>query len=147
MFSSVTDLPDGHSTPDLRPPALRHRSGRATGSAVGASLRWWAATAPTLGAAVAISLLAACTQSLPPASVESQRPASAGLEGCPDREPSFGSCEGSDTSAGEEQDDVDPFECARLEVPLSDDDSEGETMQIAVLRLGLVRWSVELGSC
>lgn len=48
---------------------------------------------------------------------------------------SFSSCEGYGTSAAENEAYVDPFECARLEVPMSYDDPGGETMQVAVLRL------------
>ena len=51
------------------------------------------------------------------------------------QELTFGSCEGFATTATEAQVYVDPFECGRLEVPLDYDDPEGETMQIAVLRL------------
>ncbi|WP_228037872.1 alpha/beta fold hydrolase [Nodosilinea sp. LEGE 06152] len=51
------------------------------------------------------------------------------------QELAFGSCEGFAATALEEQLYVDPFTCARLEVPLDYDNPTGETMQIAVLRL------------
>lgn len=58
-----------------------------------------------------------------------------GLERFYHQELTFGSCEGFATTSLDEQLYVDPFECARLEVPLSYDDPAGKTMQIAVLRL------------
>lgn len=51
------------------------------------------------------------------------------------QELTFGSCESFAATTLEEQLYVDPFNCARLEVPLNYDDPTGETMQIAVLRL------------
>ena len=59
----------------------------------------------------------------------------AGLGRFYNQELTFGSCEGFAGTTLEKQLYVDPFECARLEVPLSYDQPEGETMQIAVLRL------------
>ena len=59
----------------------------------------------------------------------------AGLERFYHQELTFGSCEGFATTAVEEKLYIDPFECGRLEVLLGYDDLEGETMQIAVLRL------------
>ena len=61
--------------------------------------------------------------------------APAGLERFYDQELTFGSCESFATTPFEELLYVDPFECARLEVPMDYDDPDGETMQIAVLRL------------
>lgn len=52
-----------------------------------------------------------------------------------EQELTFGSCEGFGATALEAQVYTDPFECGRLEVPLDYADPEGETMQIAVLRL------------
>lgn len=59
----------------------------------------------------------------------------AGLERFYEQELTFGSCEGYATTPLDELLYVDPFECARLEVPLNYDDPNGATMQIGVLRL------------
>jgi pimeloyl-ACP methyl ester carboxylesterase len=59
----------------------------------------------------------------------------AGLEKYYNQNLTFGSCKDFATSELDKQLYVDPFECARLEVPLNYDDPTGETMQIAVLRL------------
>ncbi|MDX1993385.1 MAG: alpha/beta hydrolase [bacterium] len=59
----------------------------------------------------------------------------AGLERFYEQELTFGSCEDFATTWLDEQLFVDPFECARLEVPLNYDDPEGKTMQSGVLRL------------
>jgi hypothetical protein len=72
---------------------------------------------------------------LRPARTEQPAGGPAGLERFYNQELSFGSCEGFAATALDEQLYVDPFECARLEVPLNYDDPTGETMQIAVLRL------------
>ena len=67
-----------------------------------------------------------------------QSPASgevpAGLERFYEQELAFGSC-ASFATPPDELLYVDPFECARLEVPLNYDDPNGATMQIGVLRL------------
>lgn len=59
----------------------------------------------------------------------------AGLGRFYNQELSFGSCRGFAATALDETLYVDPFECARLEVPMDYDAPEGETMQVAVLRL------------
>ena len=51
------------------------------------------------------------------------------------QELTFGSCEGFATTPLDELLYVDPFQCARLEVPLNYDNPDGRTMQIGVLRL------------
>ncbi|MDX2215786.1 MAG: alpha/beta fold hydrolase, partial [Oculatellaceae cyanobacterium bins.114] len=78
--------------------------------------------------------LSACVQ---PTSGQLPEPGEvpAGLDRFYNQELTFGSCEGFATTATEAQVYVDPFECGRLEVPLDYDEPEGETMQIAVLRL------------
>ncbi|WP_229403289.1 alpha/beta fold hydrolase [Micromonospora okii] len=48
---------------------------------------------------------------------------------------SFGSCAGYDTTPGQKKLYVEPFECARLKVPLDYQDPKGQTIQVAVLRL------------
>src|SRR5690606_20547253 len=57
------------------------------------------------------------------------------LERFYEQELSFGSCEGFATTPLDELLYVDPFQCARLEVPLNYDNPDGRTMQIGVLRL------------
>ncbi|MEA5449547.1 alpha/beta hydrolase [Leptolyngbya sp. CCNP1308] len=71
----------------------------------------------------------------PFASTQSAQKPAAELERFYNQELTFGSCQGFATTAIEAQLYVDPFECSRLEVPLNYNQPEGETMQIAVLRL------------
>ncbi|MGB7314164.1 MAG: alpha/beta fold hydrolase [Nodosilinea sp.] len=71
----------------------------------------------------------------PAALTQSAQEPGAELEQFYNQELTFGSCEGFATTAIEAQLYVDPFECGRLNVPLNYDEPEGETMQIAVLRL------------
>ncbi|WP_228052326.1 alpha/beta hydrolase [Nodosilinea sp. LEGE 07298] len=71
----------------------------------------------------------------PAAFTQSAQGLAAGLERFYNQELTFGSCESFAASTLEEQLYVDPFNCARLEVPLDYNDPTGETMQIAVLRL------------
>ncbi len=83
------------------------------------------------GTAVMLLVLAGA----PAALTQSAQEPAAALARFYNQELTFGSCEGFATNATEAQVYVDPFECGRLEVPLDYDDPEGETMQIAVLRL------------
>ena len=59
----------------------------------------------------------------------------AGLERFYTQDLTFDSCESFGSTPLEMILYVDPFECGRIEVPLNYDDPDGETMQIAVLRL------------
>ncbi|MCI4066350.1 alpha/beta hydrolase [Micromonospora sp. R77] len=79
-------------------------------------------------------LSAACTGA--PNSAESEpRPSTAGLEAYYGQKLSFGSCAGYGTTPGEKKQYVEPFECARLTVPLDYQKPKGRTIQVAVLRL------------
>ncbi|PSN15709.1 alpha/beta hydrolase [filamentous cyanobacterium CCT1] len=83
------------------------------------------------GTAVMLLLIAG----VPAALTQSAQEPAVELERFYTQELTFGSCEGFAATTLEEQLYVDPFTCARLEVPLDYDDPTGETMQIAVLRL------------
>ncbi|MFI2713957.1 alpha/beta hydrolase [Micromonospora sp. NPDC018662] len=86
------------------------------------------------GATAVLALVAACTGT--PTSAESEpRPSAAGLEVYYGQKLSFGSCAGYGTTPGEKKQYVEPFECARLTVPLDYQDPKGRTIQVAVLRL------------
>jgi pimeloyl-ACP methyl ester carboxylesterase len=71
----------------------------------------------------------------PAALTQSAQEPAAALARFYNQELTFGSCESFATTATEAQLYLDPFECGRLEAPLNYDDPEGETIQIAVLRL------------
>lgn len=71
---------------------------------------------------------------LPAPALSAMEPA-AELERCYEQEPAFGSRDGFAATALEEPVYADQFEWGRLEVTLEYADPEGETMQIAVLRL------------
>ena len=90
-----------------------------------------------LGAALAATLtivsLGACTSSPAPADVKTRTTES--LKAFYDQKLTFGTCEGFNTTPGEKKLYAKPFECARLAVPLDYDDPEGQTMQVAVIRL------------
>lgn len=57
------------------------------------------------------------------------------LERFYDQELAFGPCEEYATTATEEPYYVDPFECARLEVPIDYDEPDGDTAQLGIMRL------------
>ena len=48
---------------------------------------------------------------------------------------SFGSCDGYGSTPGEKESFIEPFECARLQVPLDYAEPDGEKMNVAVIRL------------
>ncbi|MFF0307473.1 alpha/beta hydrolase [Streptosporangium sp. NPDC004379] len=85
-------------------------------------------------AAVVLALVAACT-STPTSADRKPQPSSAGLDAYYGQKLSFGSCEGYATTPGQKKLYVNPFECARLKVPLDYQEPNGKAMQVAVLRL------------
>ncbi|MFF0254540.1 alpha/beta fold hydrolase [Micromonospora zamorensis] len=87
-----------------------------------------------VGAMAVLALVAACT-STPNSAGSEPQPSAAGLEVYYGQKLSFGSCAGYDTTPGQKKLYVEPFECARLKVPLNYQNPKGRTMQIAVLRL------------
>ncbi|MBW4623085.1 MAG: alpha/beta hydrolase [Cyanosarcina radialis HA8281-LM2] len=70
-----------------------------------------------------------------PSCTQSAQEPTAKLERFYNQKLTFGACKGYATTAIEKLAYVDPFECARLEVPLDYEKPDGETMQAAVLRL------------
>ncbi|WP_405093812.1 alpha/beta hydrolase [Micromonospora sp. NBC_01392] len=86
-----------------------------------------------VGATAALALSAACTG--PTAAESEPRPSAAGLEVFYGQKLSFGSCRDFGSTPGEKKQYVEPFECARLTVPLDYQDPKGRTIQVAVLRL------------
>ncbi|MET8318885.1 alpha/beta fold hydrolase [Micromonospora sp. NPDC005189] len=84
--------------------------------------------------AAVLALVAACTST--PTSEDSEaQPSPAGLEVFYEQKLSFGSCVGYDTTPAQKKLYVEPFECARLKVPLDYQDPKGTSIQVAVLRL------------
>lgn len=94
------------------------------------------------GMAVALLVLTSCTSS---GDAEGGSPGLPTPEAAADTAPelarfydqtvSFGSCEGYGTTATERDAYADPFQCARMQVPLDYERPAGATMQVAVLRL------------
>ncbi|MFI7069799.1 alpha/beta fold hydrolase [Micromonospora sediminicola] len=90
--------------------------------------------AAAVGTAAVLALAAACTSTSPSTSSD-PRPSPAGLEAFYGQKLSFGSCTGYGTTPGEKKSFVEPFQCARLKVPLDYPNPKGRTIQVAVLRL------------
>ncbi|WP_433389524.1 alpha/beta fold hydrolase [Micromonospora sp. KLBMP9576] len=86
-------------------------------------------------AATAVLALAAACTSTPTSAESGPQPSPAGLEAYYGQKLSFGSCAGYAATPGQKKLYVEPFECARLKVPLDYQDPKGRTIQVAVLRL------------
>ncbi len=85
---------------------------------------------------MAISMILPCADSRPATAQQPGRAAvPTGLERFYSQKLAFGPCESFATTALEKILYVAPFECGRIEVPMNYERPDGETMQIAVLRL------------